>query len=277
MAAALTECALELHGHRGLLALLSRRDFGDSLAAACGLDNESRSHLPALLARGLERDAGRLSLEICERSHTARVPSLGETPLFAVAPEDSLARRRRAPLDTERRLAAALRLGRSVRPWTSEPLGAPADERRARELFALALLAGLVADDSEPALLRFALGSLDGAPYGVPLAVYDGVLATLESLLFRADDDAPRAHPLAVWHAELRHLEENVVALSPDRLADKERARAVELDARDRSSAATDAPRLARRPQRHVRRTPDFVPEAAPAFVVRAQPDLFAP
>lgn len=306
LGAAVVEGVLEVHGHAGLLERLADVRFGRALAAALGLPDENDLGAVARVLRtGLKNDDERLGLTV---DPAAGVVSLADgtlAPLFCVDGEHVIRlhprrahgeRRPRtsgkaarvygadlmkdttAATDVERRLGAALLLAHASRPFTSAPLGQRAPGRGPRELFTLALLADLiVGEGAPPELFRLALGSATGAPFGVPLVIYDEVLRSLERLLHGPQSRSGfRLWPLLSLHDELLRLDARASRQTVAGFVRREQRFARDLRSRTVFERAPPRP-LPRRPTRTTSRPLTWRPPLVRTTTGRGQRDLFAP
>lgn len=286
LGAVLVESILEVHGHAALLERLSDVRFGRALAAGLGLPDENDLGAVARVLRaGLSHDEARLGLSLDPAAGVVALEDGTLSPLFCVDGERVVrlsppgSERRRA-LDVERRLGAALLVAHAAPPWTTSPRG---PGRGARARFAEALLADLVVGDgAPPELTRLALGSAEGAPFGVPVLVYDDVLRALENMLHRPTHrrggrrGAFRLGPLLALHDELVRAEERASRHPVEGFVRRERRFARDYDSRTTTDGAP--PRsLPRRPPRTTRRPLTWHPTLPRATTGLGQRDLFAP
>lgn len=273
LTAALCELVLETAGHRGLLARTRSAAWGRALGAAVGLSEVAPLPLVATLCASALRPEGE-RLDLLLEPTGLRLPGEEITPWFAVdgdRVQPLRAPRPAAAPDPARQLGAA-RLLAHGRDSDGTALSKGPPGQGPREVFALALLADVVADEAPaPAPLVCALGELDGL--GVPLAVYDGVLQTLEGWLHRAPAASFRAGPLLLLREERLRLEDAATRWAPERLRERDLRFARDLLLKGRED---DAPLPPRRPQRRVRRARGFLPPDGPARVSRNL-ELFAP
>ncbi len=285
LGAAVVESVLEVHGHARLLERLADARFGRALAAALALPDENDLGAVArVLQRGLSNDERRLGVVVDPAAGVVSLEDGTLTPLFCVDGERVVRLgARRAVVDVERRLGAALLLAHASRPGVSEPL--PLDHRApgrsARERLALALLADLVAsDDAPPELLRLAFGSAAGEPFGVPLLVYDDVLRSLERMLHgpspRRGASRFRLAPLVALYDELSRAEPYASRQPVARFVRRQQRFALDLDTRALDDDTPARP-LPRRPTRSTRRTLSWRPPVLRPTRGLGQRDLFAP
>jgi len=296
------EVTIDLHGRDGARALVETPGGVRALSALAGgpLDARARAFVDDALLRGL--DEVRLGLSVPAlfdeapvngaRRANARTPSSSTKAAGAKLPRApllSLAARHFSAKDIDAHLLGALlRAARAPAPahedaHTERLLREPGIGPRAR--FALAVVALRVVDpwrEFSPALAALALGSIDGAPYGVPLVVYDRVNAVLDALL-AGEGARPRGGAL-VSLASL--VVEHARAARPT----AREARLVTLVRRERAHArdylaltsegvfdGARAPRLPRKRARTAERRAGFVPYFSQPGTRAAQGDLFAP
>lgn len=280
LGAVVVEGVLEVHGHAGLCERLADARFGRALAAALGLPDENDLGRAARVLRaGLSHDEARLGVALDPAAAVVTLADGTLSPLFSIDGERVVRLRPRArpgrPLDVERQLGAALLVAHAPPPWTTTPR---ASGRSARARFAEALLSRLILDDeAAPELLRLAFGSATGAPFGVPLLVYDDVLRALERLLHRpARRGAFRLAPLLALHDELARAEERASRHPVERFVRREQRFARDYGARTLAADAA-APPPPRRPARTTRRPLSWHPTLPRTTTGLGQRDLFAP
>lgn len=296
----LVEAALDVAGHAGLADRLERPEAVRALSVLAAGPSPLEEAIPfvrAALRRGL--DEARLDLAL-ERGDRLRVGTRlvvlgGRAPgqVIPLRPEGRTGPRRARDaavlslpreepvIDGERLAATVMAASRRLPEPVQAALGEPGFGPRVGR--ALSLLAEWVVTGALPDPDRgvFALGSMSGEPFGVPLQVYDRVLDVVESVLFQGPRDASRVAPLvAVWVETRSHLG-SLAPADPDRLAAKERKRASDLGAASRLAPPANVPALARRPRRRALRLEGrFEPPPLALKALAAldgQGDLFGP
>jgi hypothetical protein len=286
LGAVVVEGVLEVHGHARLFERLADVRFGRALAAALALPDENDLGAVARVLRaGLAHDEARLGFALDPAAGVVTREDGTLSPLFCIdgervvrlAPRSS---ERTHAVDVERRLGAALLVAHAVPPWTSEPR---ASGRGARARVAEALLADLIVGDAaSPELLRVALGSAAGEPFGVPVLVYDDVLRALEGMLHRparsgaSRRGAFRLAPLLALHDELVRAEERASRHPVERFVRRELRFARDYGSR---TLADRAPvrALPRRPARTTTRPLSWRPTLPSSTTRVGQRELFAP
>lgn len=277
----MVESILEVGGHGGLCERLADARFGRALAAALGLPDENDLGCVArVLASGLRHDETRLHLALDPSAGVVALADGTLSPLFSIDGERVIRLRPRvnrsvpAP-DLERQLGAALLVAHGASPFVSPPR---VPGRGARVRFAEAVLARLVLDDeASPELMRLALGSASGEPFGVPLLVYDDVLRGLEGMLHRPPQRSGfRLSPLLALHEELTRAEEWASPHPVERFVRRELRFARDYGSRT-SADKSPAPAVPRRPSRATRRPLSWQPTLPRTTTGLGQRDLFAP